>query len=240
MVSEENFMDVRARHALGKGMVIGRLAGEAELESRRADIDPETKRLITLIQLGREERFLDYKQSFPWHDLRHIIAKTALGMANIRDGGTILIGVSQTKGRFVPEGMPDEHIATYKADDIQAYINRFADPYVRTKLYPIEWNSKKFLAMIVDEFDEIPVVCKKDSQEGKNHIREGAIYTRSYRIPETCEVRSQTEMREIIEMATEKRLRAFIKMSSRAGIPLSIPTTHTAEQVFEEQLRGVF
>jgi hypothetical protein len=70
-------------------------------------------------------------------------------MTNIRDGGTIFIGVPQRSADFIPEGMRAEHISTYKADEVQARINRFSDPDVRIELRQIEWDSKKFLAVEV-------------------------------------------------------------------------------------------
>jgi len=173
--------------------------------------------LISLITLGREERFLEYKESAPWDTLKQKIAKTAMGMANIRNGGTIVIGIPKRGSGYVQEGMSQEHAATYDLDDIKAYVNRFADPCVRMQLHERKLNGKAFLVIVVQEFDELPIVCKRDCPP---FMRQGAIYTRSYRMPETCEVRSQSEMREIIEMGVEKGVRAFIKMAQRVGVPL--------------------
>ena len=50
------------------------------------------ERLRALINLSREERFLEYKESRSWNDLKGKIARTAMGMANIRDSGTIIVG----------------------------------------------------------------------------------------------------------------------------------------------------
>lgn len=41
-------------------------------------------------------------------------------------------------------------------------------------------------------------------------LRAGAIYVRTRRKPETSEPPGQTEMRELIELATEERLRSFL------------------------------
>ena len=54
-------------------------------------------------------------------------------------------------------------------------------------------------------------------------LQQGAIYTRSHRIAETCKVQTQTEMREIIEMATERGLSRFITKSQHAGVSLIPP-----------------
>ena len=180
-----------------------------------SNLDPMSK----LIEHGHEERSLEYKQSAPWDELKLKIAKTAMGMANIRGGGTIVIGEAKKDGGYVPEGMLEEDLATYGEDEVQAYVNRFADPYVRTELQQVKWNEKTFLAVVVHEFDELPVICKRDCSPS---MRQGAIYTRSYRMPETCEVRSQSEMREIVEMAVEKGMLSFVEShrSSLSGGPL--------------------
>lgn len=196
----------------------------------------QTDPITRLIELGREERFLEYKASGPWDSYKDKIAKTCMGMANKRDGGTIVIGVAEKQGRFVPEGMLNEHVATYDPDEVQAYINRFADPYVRIELHRVTRNGKKFVAVVVHEFDEIPVVCKRNKG---TILRQGAIYCRSHRVHETCEVQSQTEIREIIKMATEKGIRRYLELSERVGVPVEAIIRARTAEAFDRQLEGL-
>jgi predicted HTH transcriptional regulator len=130
--------------------------------------------LAELILLGREERVLEYKESAPWASIKNKVIRTALAMANCRDGGTVIIGVSQRSGPFVPEGVVPDHLCTFDADEIQEVINRHADPYVRTAVHRIEIDSKMFVVLVVHEFDEIPVVCERDGVD----LREGALCSR--------------------------------------------------------------
>lgn len=192
--------------------------------------------ITALIELSREERYLEYKESRPWNDLKTKIARTAMGMANIRDGGTIIIGVAKKGTQYEPKGMRRKDLATFDPDEIQAYINRFADPYVRVEIHQASWKGKMFDVIIVYEFDEIPVVCKASSGDD---LRQGATYTRSRRMPETCEVQSQTEMREIIEMATDKALRRYVERSRRVGISLEKTIVASDSEAFDEQLKGL-
>ena len=196
---------------------------------------PRLEELAVPIDLGREDRSLEYKESRSWNDLKDKIAKTALGMANIRDGGTIIIGVSQRSGSLVPQGMSQGDIDTYDADEVQAYVNRFADPYVRLEMYAVPRNVQRFIAIVVHEFDEVPVVCRRNGVG----LRQGAVYTRSYRMPETCEVPSQTEMREIIDMATDKGVRRFLERSRRAGLLTEGTIERTNTEKFDEELEGL-
>lgn len=199
-------------------------------------LSSDTQRWLSLIKLGREERFLEYKQSRPWGDLKDKITKTALGMANTRDGGTIIIGVSQKGQNFQITGMVHSHIKTYDSDEVQAYINTFADPYIRIEQHVLEEGSQCFLAIAVHEFDELPVICKQDCGAV---LRQGAVYARSYRMPETCEVRTQTEMREIIDMATEKALRRLISRLKSTGVSLKELGGGDDSGQFDEQLEGL-
>ncbi len=49
--------------------------------------------LTELVEHGREERHVEYKESQRWDGLKDKIAKTALGLANLRDGGHVVIGM---------------------------------------------------------------------------------------------------------------------------------------------------
>lgn len=197
----------------------------------------ESDSLIALLQLQHEERFLEYKESCPWDNLKAKIARTSMGMANIRDGGTIIIGVRKKNDNYILEGIHKEHGATYDSDNIQAWVNTYADPYVRLGLHDVEFEGKQFLAIVIHEFDEIPVVCKRNYGSS---LHQGKIYTRSHRIPETCIVQSQTEMREIIEMATEKGVRHFLRTAQKVGIPLEKLIRETDIQALEKQAEEVF
>jgi len=197
---------------------------------------PDSSSLVELIKLGREERFLEYKDSVSWDTIKPKIAKTAMGMSNIRDGGTIIIGMSKKGSSYKAKGNQKQILKTYDEDKIHAFINNYADPYVRLELHSIEWNMKTFLVMVVHEFEEFPVVCKKSNG---NVLRQGATYARSYRIPETREVQSETEMREIIEMATEKGIRRFMELTQRLGIPVEGAEKEADAERFKKQLEGI-
>lgn len=192
-------------------------------------------RVRSLFTYVREERSVEYKRSEPWEALEAKTVKTAMGMANLRGGGIIVIGVAQVKGTLELQGMDPAHLATYQADEVQAAANRFADPYVRLEIGVVEWEGKQFLGIGAAEFDEIPVVCKRSGIG----VRLGAMYIRSNRLPETSEVQSQTEIREIIELATEKGVRRFLATAQRVGLPISENRAQSDRAAFDAQLGGL-
>ena len=195
----------------------------------------DADRFRGLVEVGREDRFLEYKESAVWNDLKDKITKTALGMVNTRDGGTIIIGVSERSGQFEAAGMLAAHLTTYSEDTVRDHIHEFADPYVRTELHQFNQNDKTFVAIVVHAFDDIPVICKRD---GRDLIR-GRMYTRAYGKAETCEVPTQAEMREIIEVATDKALRRLVQRLSFAGITLAEVAKLSDKAKFEREREGL-
>ncbi len=131
--------------------------------------------------------------------------------------------------------MSTDDIETYNEDDIRAYVNRFADPYVRLELHRIPQDGQEFIAIVIHEFDQVPVVCKRSGIG----LRDGAVYTRSYRMPETCEVPSQTEMREIIDLATDKEVRRFLERLREAGLLSAKTVEQTDTEKYDEELEGL-
>jgi len=190
--------------------------------------------LSSLILWPREERNLEFKRSMDWADptTKAKLTKSALAMANVRDGGHIVLGVErQSDDTYVPVGMKAEHTSSFVQDQISSYFSEYADPYIEARLIKHEVNGRVFCVLRVSEFAELPVVCKKD---GLGNLRRGATYTRSRRMSETVEVPSHVEMREILDLALEKRSRTFAQQAERMGM---IRSPQRSE--FEEQLKTV-
>jgi hypothetical protein len=144
-------------------------------------------------------------------------------------------------GSYDRSGVQAEHYETFNYDNMTSHESGYADPYVNFELVkkPPDDSDKRYLIGIkVYEFAEIPVICKSDFNIGsKLYLKRGAIYTRSYRTPETVEVPGQTEMREILEMATEKKLRRFFERQKRIGISYHLVSTD--EEKFADELKDI-
>lgn len=194
------------------------------------------QRLIDLIQLGRETRNIEYKRTYSWNDPSHKakIVKTILAMSNIRDGGYLILGVEENNGSFTPVGVPQADYDLLNTDDVLAFANRFADPYVEIKLHKGLHEGMLFVVVEVQEFQQYPVVCKCD---GLENLKCGSIYTRTRRMYESAVVPSQTEMREIIEMAVDKGIREFNRRVSYVG--LSISGQLSATEQYDQELGGL-
>ena len=147
------------------------------------------------------------------------VARAVLGMANRRDGGLVIIGVDDG-GSAV--GLAADQRATWDYDDVAASLAEYADPYVSFALQLLTYDDRSFVILRVAEFEEIPALCKRDYP---GVLRKGACYVRTRRIPETSEIPSQTEMRELLDLATDKGVHKFLTRLEATGLlpPGTVP-----------------
>ncbi len=199
----------------------------------------ECTELIELIKSG-ERRNVELKQSMSWNDsnTKAKITKSILAMSNIRDGGIIIIGAKKNDNdTYEPVGLHPDHKDTYNSDHVADFVSNYADPYVKFAIEPIECENKNFIIIHVEEFEEVPVICKKD-WTGFD-LRHGGVYVRSRRKPESIEVRDESEMREIIEMAVEKSIRRFYQRLTSAGVSPTVTAQPSDGELYEQELRDL-
>jgi hypothetical protein len=193
--------------------------------------------LIELVLHNREERNLEYKGGMNWADpnTKAHITKTVLSMSNIRDGGAIVIGIEQDGEVFRLTGLQATDLDSFTQDGVSSHVNQYADPFAEITVSKATHASLNFVVIQVKEFPELPVICKRNGAGG---LRQGAIYTRTHRMHESTEVQTQTEMREIIDAAIEKRIRSLNAMLGRMGLAV-IGLQAEDRRRFDEQLGGL-
>jgi predicted HTH transcriptional regulator len=184
------------------------------------------------VRHGREERNLEFKERLDWSksEGRNNLIKAALAMSNIRDGGVIVLGV---RNDGTPVGLSAKEAVVFDHDALAPVINEYAEPYTRlvvTSGHDPDDGGRWFVVIQIQEFHEYPVICKRDGTD----LRRGALYTRSTKMNASAEVASVAEMKEILDLAVEKGIRAFNLRAASAGIPL--PSTPTAREQYERQL----
>lgn len=165
------------------------------------------------------------------------VVKAMLGMANRRDGGRVVIGVEDNDGVLNPVGLSNSDQDTWKYDDVAAKLAKYADPSVSFELETQQYNGNHYVVLRVREFEDIPVLCKKDYQ---GVLRKGACYVRPRRKPETTEIPTQEDMRDLLDLASEKRLRRYLEQARRAGgivVPLQPGLLPPSDrELFDRQL----
>ena len=199
-------------------------------------MDALSAELLEYVHHGREERNLEYKERWglQGREERAKLAKEIMAFSNIRDGGVMVIGVKQDG---TPVGISEEAAAKFTQDAVAAAVADYVAPYVDlvvTAGHDVSSTPRYFAVIQVKEFAEMPVLCKRDFA---SVVRQGAIYTRSRRIPEATEVRNEAEMRELLEMAVDKGIRSFYRRLQVASIQLTPAPSDSS--LFEAQLRGL-
>jgi hypothetical protein len=137
------------------------------------------------------------------------------------------------------KGVDPVDLASWNHDDVSAALNGFADPYVSVDLEVVSYNGVSFVMIRMHEFEEVPVICRRDVPappgEKRPILRDGACYLRSRKKPESVEMPTQTEMRELLELAVDKGVRKFLRRAEAVST-MSGPTD---EEQYGRELSGL-
>jgi predicted HTH transcriptional regulator len=171
------------------------------------------------------------------------VARAALSLGNLRNGGHVIIGIDDKRPDAMLPGLDAAQLRSWLAfDDVSKRLDHYADPPLHFECASRELSSGAIVAVMqVFEFSDLPHICARDYPEV---LRAGALYVRPRKVPETSEVASSVEMREVLELATEKALRAYVRLAERAGVTLSVSdearVLESSDQQYEAQRRGAW
>lgn len=188
----------------------------------------------------QESQSIEFKRSAQWDDLRWSIIKTCMAMANLRDGGLFVVGVSENGDTWDLSGIQDEHLQSFDLDTIVSQIDSYASPHVDVDIVLVLYrNDKSFLVIDVHEFFDTPIVCKKN---GPNTLRNtpdalsaGDIYVRPTGLPRTTRISDASQLHDLLELAAEKRARRLLEQAQRIGMAAA----DTSSQQFDKELEGL-
>jgi predicted HTH transcriptional regulator len=178
---------------------------------------------------------VEFKRGGPLTD-NQLVAKVTcavLAMANRRDGGLVVIGVEDEDNQLGWIGMSADDAATWIPDHLADKVAPYADPSVSLELSKVEWEGRTYAVIEVAEFDAVPVVCKKDGIR----LRQGAIYVRPRRKPESVEIPTAADARDLLDLAAEKLTRSFLATANRVGLVSSSAAPQPDNELFNEQAR---
>jgi predicted HTH transcriptional regulator len=180
-------------------------------------------RIIQALGRCQEQSWLDFKESQPWVALRWRLLKTIMAMSNLRDGGLILIGVAEKGTAWELTGIRDDHLSTFKYNDIADQLKKYASPHVSFDLvvHPHD-DGNSYLAFRVHQFNESPVVCcRNSSQEAKDKDRfcAGDVYVRpTTGKPCTEKITDAAQLHDLLDLAAEFRARKLLETGRRIGL----------------------
>lgn len=148
------------------------------------------------------------------------IARASLSLGNLRDGGYVIIGIDDEDPGALQPGLEPVQLASWiDYDNVARKLAVYADPPLSFDLEGMTLSSGAQVVVIrVHEFADVPHLCAK-GYEGV--LRQGALYVRPRKAPETSEVASSVEMRDVLDLGIEKGVRRFVQTAARAGLKVA-------------------
>jgi Putative DNA-binding domain len=214
------------------------------------------ERVRELIQLGNENRNVDYKGAFSWKqanaDEKCEIVKDVLAFSNTRDGGVILVGVNDKSGAL--EGLTQEQWVSFDQTTFNDFARKYTDPGHPSNVHRIQFDEKLLVVIDIPEFADVPIICARDANSSVNSsrliLKKGAVYKRTERATSEV-VEDANSMRELLNRGLFRRqddlLRAVKQIIQPSEIPVApepgaefIAEIEDAERYFSELEGGRF
>src|SRR5262245_603246 len=178
---------------------------------------PELAELERILRSGREGLAVEFKRSANWAEdaTRGKVVKASLAMANLRDGGILAFGLEEKDGNptFELAGVLQADSDSFAQDSVITTVNAHATPHIDLSVEHLKVDDKLFVAIIVRQFADYPIICARDFVvAGRPVVIRGRMYCRSRRMPESTEVQTPEDLRDIIDLATAKGLERYFKL----------------------------
>jgi len=197
--------------------------------------------LRRLIGEKTETRSVDFKERFNWAEAKRAaklaIIKDILAMANSEDGGTIVFGVRDQDRMVV--GLSEGDFNSFDETRIHDLAREYGQPSCAFRIVRGEMEGKRIIGIMVAEFEEDPILCKKDYHDAESNqqiLRQGALYVRTNGA-RTEEVRTVEDMRRLLGRAMLKKRDSLL--SAIEGMIKGRPTrpTEDSQSKFEIERR---
>ena len=198
------------------------------------------ERAVAALDRCQEDRDIDFKQSAEWATLQWRVTHALLGLGNLRDGGLVIVGVSEDQGRWVLSGISDAHLATYDPDIIINQVNAHISPHLDLDIVVVTHrDGKRYLTLYGREFGDAPLVCKKNGPQNSG-IVEGRVYVRPPGMARTTAITDARQMHDLLELAAEKRARRILEISRPIALAeQQPPDERRVAERFDNELEGL-
>jgi hypothetical protein len=202
--------------------------------------DEEIRRMLAR---KSESANLDYKAGFAWtkdnRDKKYKLIRDLMGMGNTKDGGRVILGVSDGEFEFV--GLLDEVYESIDPSNVVQMLHDNSSPKVKCEVLKRVIDGRKLIVLDVAEFYDTPIICTNTitSTEGKPRtiLREAAIYVRTPAAA-TEEVSSPDEMRSLLGRAIAKKGDELLHSIQRLIMGKAAPVGPTSRELYEPELKA--
>lgn len=168
------------------------------------------------------------------------VARAVMAMGNLRDGGLVCLGIDDTQLALMNPGLDPVQLEQWSdVDEVNVALTRYIDPPADIRVTPMQLRPGVHVVVLeVREFFDLPHLCRRSLQ---GEVQEGHLYVRPRGMPQSVSVSTTTQMREVLDLATEKALREFVRRAQGAGLglpeelPESNALTSTAQNAYQRE-----
>jgi hypothetical protein len=197
-------------------------------------------RINELIDLGNENRNLDYKGAFSWanatKDEKVKITKDVLAFANTRDGGVILVGLDDKTGAL--QGLTEDESASFDQTRFNDFVHEFTDPKHTSFVCRRTIRGHRIIAIEIPEFVEVPILCKKMAQSTANPkellLRKAGLYKRTEKATSEL-IEDPDELRELLNRGVLRRQDELLTAMNRILRPEKSTIVVNLESEFKKE-----
>jgi hypothetical protein len=183
------------------------------------------------LRLGYESRSFEVKGPGTITEKQYVarVVRAAMAMGNLRDGGQVCLGIDDDQMTAMTPGLsPDQVTEWTDYDNVNDQFAKYSDPPVRFHLHHFKLSSGADVVVIdVEEFDIDLHICKKDYP---GVLQAGQTYVRPRGKPQSSQVPSLVDMRDLHNLAIDKGVREYFRRSEYAGAPFTFTAPLTPEQ----------
>ena len=183
------------------------------------------------LRLGRESRSFEVKGPGRITDKPYVarVVRAVMAMGNLRDGGQVCLGIDDDQIAAMLPGLSPTEVAEWSDyDNVSDQIAKYSDPPVEFHLHQFTLSSGAEVVILdVEEFDTDLHICKRDFS---GVLQAGQTYVRPRGKPQSSQVPSLVDMRDLHNLAIDKGVREYFRRSEFAGAPLTLAPRPTPEQ----------
>lgn len=166
--------------------------------------------LRELLGLGCETKNLDFKESLNWdtatNDEKCELVRDILAFMNTQDGGNVVVGVQDKTLQLL--GLAVGDFASFDTTRVNDFLQRYTDPPASCEVQKLILDGKSLVVIGIPEFNDVPIICKKDANSAKDPsrllLKAGGLYIRTDKAT-TVLVPSAEAMRDLMNRALLRR-----------------------------------
>lgn len=166
-----------------------------------------------ILQGNSENLNLEFKASFDFNDniwARERLIRSILAISNTRDGGYIVIGVTENSDKSLDLiGMTEDHLNLFKSkvEDLKSMVESFSNSPASYEIGIGKYRSGDFVLISISEFALNPLICRKNGAHKDKYLEEGAIYVRTLKDkPSSIKLMNPIDIQDFFERAVDKQI----------------------------------